>query len=101
MFPELLMYTMIKRLYRKGNKTNPSNYRPTSLLTCFSKVFEKALYIKLTEHINNSNILVGLQFGFRKKLAREDAVFKLIHAILSVLINRVMVGSIYRIGDSF
>ena len=72
---------MIKPLYRKGDKTNPSNYRPISLLTSFSKVFEKALYVKLTEHINNNDILVGQQFGFRKRLATEDAVFKLIHEI--------------------
>jgi len=88
------MYSMIKPLYRKGDKTNPSNYRPISLLTSFSKVFEKALYVKLTEHINNNDILVGQQFGFRKRLATEDAVFKLIHEILSALNNRVMVGSI-------
>ena len=88
------MYSMIKPLYRKVDKTNPSNYRPISLLTSFSKVFEKALYVKLTEHINNNDILVGQQFGFRKRLATEDAVFKLIHEILSALNNRVMVVSI-------
>jgi len=53
------------------------------LLISFSKVFEKALYIKVIEHINNNNILVGQQFGFRKRLATEDAIFKLTHEILN------------------
>jgi hypothetical protein len=53
------------------------------------------LYIRLIEHINNNNILVGQQFGFRKRLATEDAVFKLTHEILNALNNKVMVGSIF------
>lgn len=75
-FPERLKYSVIKPLYEKGDKTNPSNYRPILLLTSFSKVFEKALYIRLTEHINN-NMLVRQKFGIRKRLAMEDAIFKL------------------------
>jgi hypothetical protein len=58
-FPERLKYSIIKPLYKKGDKTDPPNYRPISLLTAFSKVLEKALYIKLLEHINDNNILNG------------------------------------------
>jgi len=65
------------------------------LLTSFSKAFDKALYIRLIEHINNNNILVGQHFGFRKRLATEDAIFQLIHAIFNALNNKVMVGSIF------
>jgi len=58
-----------------------------SLLTSFSKVFEKALYIRLNEHINNYNILIGQQFGFRKRLAMEDAIFKLTHENLNAFMK--------------
>ena len=40
-FPEQLKYSIIKPLYKKGDKTDPSNYRPLSMLTSFSKVLEK------------------------------------------------------------
>jgi len=53
------------------------------------------LYIRLNEHINNNNILVGQHFGFRQRLAMEDAIFKLTNEILNVLNNKVMVGSIF------
>jgi hypothetical protein len=46
-FPERLKYSIIKPLYKRGDKTDPSNYRPTSMLTSFSKVLEKALYSRL------------------------------------------------------
>jgi hypothetical protein len=52
------------------------------------------LYIRLIEHINNNNILVGQQFGIRKRLATVDVLFKLIHEILNASNNKVMVGSI-------
>jgi len=61
---------------------SPTNYRPISLLTSFSKVFERALYIRVTEHLNINNWLVGNQFGFGKSTATEDAIFKLTNEIL-------------------
>jgi len=81
-------------MYKKGNKMNPTNYRPISLLTSFSKVYKKALYIRVTEHLNTNNLLVGNQFGFRKGTATEDAIFKLTNEILKAL-NKTLAGSIF------
>ena len=74
---------------------NPTNYKPISLLTSFSKVFEKALYIRVTEHLNTTNLLVGNQFGFRKGTATEDVIFKLMNEILKALNNKTLAGSIF------
>jgi hypothetical protein len=90
-----LKYSIIKSLYKKGDKTDPSNYRPISMLTSFSKVLEKALNNRLIEYLNNNNILNSQQFGFRKNLATEDAIFRLIHEILNALNSKIMVDSIF------
>jgi hypothetical protein len=63
-FPERLKYSVIKPLYKKGDKTDPSNYRPISMLTSFSKVLEKALYNRLREYLSENNIFNSQQFGF-------------------------------------
>jgi len=47
------------------------------MVTSFWKVFQKALYIRRTEHFNTNKLLVGNQFGFRKGIAIEDVIFKL------------------------
>jgi len=39
-FPDRLKYAIVKPIYKKGQKQDISNYRPISLLTSFSKVFE-------------------------------------------------------------
>jgi len=64
-------------------------------LTSFSKVLEKALYNRLSEYINNNNLLIGQQFGFRKRFANEDAIFKLTHEVLNVLNNGTKVHGIF------
>jgi hypothetical protein len=82
-------------LYKKGDKTDPSNYRPVSLLTSFSKVLEKALYIRLSEYINDNNLLIGQQFGFRKRSSTKEAIFKLTHEVLDALNSKTKVGGIF------
>ena len=72
-----MKFSIVKPKYKKGDKTNPANYRPMSLLTSFSKVFEKALYTRLTHHFNTHKLLTGNQFGFRKDIATEDAISNL------------------------
>ena len=46
-FPTRLKYAIVKPLLNKGDRKDGANYRPISLLTSFSKVFEKN-YIKQT-----------------------------------------------------
>lgn len=62
-------------------------------MTSFSKVFEKRLYVRLTEHFYSDQLLVGNQFGCRKCAATEDAIFKIISEFLSALNNKTMAGS--------
>jgi len=94
-FPDCMKFSIVKPIYKKGNKMNQTNYRPISLLTSFLNVLEKALYNRITEHLNTHNLLVRNQFGFRKGTATEDAIFKLTNEILKALNNKTLAGSIF------
>jgi len=59
-----------------------ANCRPISLLSVFSKVFEKAMYCRFNHHLQANNILATEQYGFRKGLSTEQATFSLTDNIL-------------------
>jgi hypothetical protein len=50
-----------------------TNYRPISLLTGFSKIFELLIYRRLNQHFQIHNILVTEQYGFRRGLSTINA----------------------------
>jgi len=82
-FPERLKYAVINPIFKNGDRFDISNYSPISLLPAFSKVFEKVLYVRMYQHlINNNNILVYEQFGFRPKSSIVAATFSLINEII-------------------
>jgi hypothetical protein len=64
-----------------------ANYRPISLLTSFSKIFEKIIYERLLQHIKVNNMLVEEQFG--------AASYRLINEILNAINERKVVGGIF------
>jgi hypothetical protein len=72
-----------------------SNYRPISLLTVFSKVFEKATHSRLSQHLHTNNILVTEQHGFRKGIPTENATFRLTDSVFTSINQKMYVGGIF------
>ena len=64
-FPDKLKIAKVITLHKKGSTENPSNYRLISLLSIFSKIFEKVMHKRLYEFLEKNNLLYSLQFGFR------------------------------------
>jgi len=56
-FPEILKIALVKPLHKKGDTRETQNYRPISLLSVFSKIIEKLMYIRLMSFITSNNIL--------------------------------------------
>ena len=64
--PNDLKIAMVIPLFNSGDTHLVSNYRPISLLSVSSKVYEKTTYIKFVSFINPNYILRNSQFGFMK-----------------------------------
>jgi hypothetical protein len=94
-YPERLKFSLIKPIYKSGDKSSPSNYRPISLLTAFSKIFEKVIYKRLPDHLNNNAVLDEHQFGFRSEVSIENASHMLINEILEAMNSKQLVGGLF------
>ena len=64
------------------------NYRPVSLLTSISKVFEKVVFTQLYEYFDKHNLFFSSQYGFRKKHSTEMAGLELTDRILKDIYNK-------------
>jgi hypothetical protein len=71
------------------------NYRPISLLTSFSKIFEKVIYSRIKHHIDANNILAQEQYGFRTKSSTDVATDNLVNNALLVLDGKLSVGGLF------
>ena len=62
-------------VYKKGNRSNVTNYRPISLTSICAKIMEHIIYHSIMDHLNQNNILIENQYGFR---ANHSCVTQLI-----------------------
>jgi len=53
-------------VYKKGDRTSPTNYRPISLTCIPCKIFEHIVYSHIFKHLTAHNILADNQHRFRK-----------------------------------
>ena len=84
-FPDILKIAKVIPLFKADDMNIFTNYRPISILSVFSKVFERVFYNRLYDFLNNEKILYDKQFGFRTKYSTEMALILLTDRISSAL----------------
>jgi hypothetical protein len=82
-FPEKLKIAKVIPIFKSGEQNSFTNYRPISLLSNFSKFFEKVMHNRLTSYIERHEILYSLQFGFQRKHSTYHSLISLTNNIAS------------------
>ena len=72
-FLDSLKSALMCPIFKKGDKKSCANYRPISLLSNISKIFERIMYNRLESFLSEHDIIYDLQFGFRKKYSTNHA----------------------------
>jgi hypothetical protein len=73
-FPTHLKFSQVLLMFKKkGSKVEISVYRPISLSTSFSKIFEKVIYNRLLQRTkgNNTSIIASDQHEFKNIIQRN------------------------------
>ncbi len=84
-FPSALKIAKIIPVFKKGDPHTFSNYRPISLLPCFSKILERLIFNRLDNFLTHFNILHNNQYGFRKHHSTDLALLDIYNKISSSL----------------
>ena len=82
-FPKQLKIAKVNPLFKKGNQSSFTNYRPISLLPSISKIFEHVMTSQLMEYFTSKNLFCLQQFGFKPGHSTELAALKLVNHIIS------------------
>ena len=78
-FPLCFKISTIIPLHKSSDKHSEENYRPISLITFISKIFEKLMTRRMNSFIKENRILSDNQFGFREGRSTSDAVLELVN----------------------
>ena len=101
-FPDELKIARVKPLYKSGDKSDITNYRPISLLPVLSKIFEKLIHSRLTKLFDDNNVIYNKQFGFRKKHSTIHALNTAVTQIINSLNkNNVILGIFLDFSKAF
>lgn len=87
-FPDSLKLAKVTPVFKSEDKKSVSNYRPVSVLTAFSKIFERAMYNRIWTFINKNKIISDNQYGFRSKHSTYMAILNLIDKITAQIENK-------------
>ena len=64
LFPEPWKHSQVVPIYKKAERTMPTNYRPVSLLSNVRKDFERVLFKCIYNYLYINNLLYKYQSGF-------------------------------------
>lgn len=80
-FPDLMKLSKVIPLFKSGSTTDPTNFRPISILPTLSKIFEKIILKQMLKHFNSQKLFHSKQFGFTKGRSTTDAGVELLKNI--------------------
>ena len=87
-FPSEMKTAKVIPLFKSGDRSDFSNYRPISLLSQFSKVLEQLFNFRLEQFLISNEILSNCQYGFRSRMSTVHAALELIESISTAIDNQ-------------
>ncbi|GBO28534.1 putative RNA-directed DNA polymerase from transposon BS [Araneus ventricosus] len=94
-FPQRWKTATVVPILKPGkDPTQPSSYRPISLLSSISKIAEDILS-RFNKHLIENNILCKEQFGFRTNLFTSHQLLRVAEYVYEGFINKQKTGAVF------
>jgi hypothetical protein len=83
-FPSVLKLSRVVPIFKKGDRSCPSSYRPISITPIFSKILESVMYAQISSYLEQYDVISNEQYGFRRGRSTIDAIDSLVEKVLGV-----------------
>ena len=93
--PKSMKVAKVTLIFKKGDKNNPGNYRPISVLPLFAKILEKMINDRLLDFLEKNEKLYKHQYGFRKKYSTKLSLINLINDVIKSIDKRMVTIGIF------
>ena len=94
-FPSDFKNAKIVPVPKGGDSSVLSNFRPISLLSCVSKILERAVHMQLYEYLQKFELLSHRQSGFRPKHSTATCLVEITDFLLNNLDSGLITGAIF------
>ena len=94
-FPRICKEGKVTSIFKSGDRTNMSNYRPITVLPILSKILERFVHTQIYNYLTENKILSLNQFGFRPKLSTSTTLAFFTDNILENADNGLVTASIF------
>ena len=84
----------LKPIFKKGKKTDPSNYKPSSLWSSISKFLKRVIHNQTNAFLKGNNLLYNYQSGFRTNHSTNQCLSLLTGKILKGIDEGLLTGMI-------
>ena len=94
-FPSELKLARVVPIFKSGDPSLLTNYRPISVLSFFSKILEKIVYNIVFDFLCENEMLYDYQFGFRSKHSTQQALITFVDNVTKSLDGSNIVISLF------
>ena len=91
-FPSCMKKATVIAIHKKESIDDPSNYRPLSILSTVSKVFERSATDQLVQYLENNKLLSKIQHAYRKNHSTTTCLSEVVNYIYKENDNGNIVG---------
>ena len=101
LFPQSWKCARVVPIPKGGDLSNPTNYRPISILPILSKVLEKHVHSIISDHLLLHSPISDQQWGFTARKSTTAAVLSMTHDCTQALDRGKEVSTVLTVFPTF